>query len=73
MVRQRTLELAASEYLEKFAWTYNGRNVVTTVVSSFLNVSFFILAGTSSQDIHTSLDEFEFRPDPITDYGVSFH
>ena len=23
------------------------------------------------QDIHKSMDEFEFRSDPITDYGVS--
>ena len=29
----------------------------------------FILAG--NEDIHKSLDEFEFRPDPTTDYGVS--
>ena len=29
----------------------------------------FILAG--SEDIHKSLYEFEFRTDPITDYGVS--
>ena len=29
----------------------------------------FILA--SNEDMHKSLDEFEFRPDPTTDYGVS--
>ena len=29
----------------------------------------FILAG--NEDMHKSLDEFEFRPDPTTDYGVS--
>ena len=29
----------------------------------------FILAG--NDDIHKSLDEFEIRPDPTTDYGVS--
>ena len=30
---------------------------------------FFILAG--NEDNHKSWDEFEFRPDPITDYRVS--
>ena len=30
---------------------------------------FFILAG--NEDMHESLDEFEFRQDPTTDYGVS--
>ena len=29
---------------------------------------FFILAG--DKDMHESLDEFEFWPDPTTDYGV---
>ena len=28
-----------------------------------------MLAG--NDDIHKSLDEFEIRPDPTTDYGVS--
>ena len=28
-----------------------------------------MLAG--NEDIHKSLDEFEFRPDPTIDYGVS--
>ena len=30
---------------------------------------FFFLAG--NKDNHKSLDEFEFQPDPITDYGVN--
>ena len=30
---------------------------------------FFILAG--NEDMHESLDEFKFRQDPTTDYGVS--
>ena len=30
---------------------------------------FFILAG--NEDMHESLDEFEIRQDPTTDYGVS--
>ena len=28
-----------------------------------------IIAG--NEDMHKSLDEFEIRPDPTTDYGVS--
>ena len=36
---------------------------MTTLVPSF-----FILVG--KQDMHKSLDEFEFWPDHTTDYGV---
>ena len=39
-------------------------NVATTLVS------FFILAVT--EDSHKSLGEFDFRPDPTSDLGVSF-
>ena len=42
---------------------------MTTLVPLFLNGSSFILA--SNKDNHKSLDEFQFRPDPITDYGFS--
>ena len=35
----------------------------------FLDVYGVILA--DSEDMHKSLDGFDFRPDPITDYGVS--
>ena len=34
-----------------------------------VHLIFFILVG--NQDIHKSMDEFEFWADPITDYGVS--
>ena len=34
-----TYELAALEHLEKSSWTYNGRNVMTTLVPSFLDGS----------------------------------
>ena len=30
--------------------------------------NFFVLAG--NEDMHKSLDEFEFQPDPTTYYGV---
>ena len=38
-IRLGTYELPALERLEKSPWTYNGRNVVTTVVLSILNGS----------------------------------
>ena len=38
-IGQGTYELAVLERLEKSPWTYNGRNVVTTLVPSFLNGS----------------------------------
>ena len=38
-IRPRTAELAAFERLEKSPWTYNGRNVVTALVPSFLDGS----------------------------------
>ena len=38
-IRPGIYELAALERLEKIPYTYNGRNVVTTLVPSFLNGS----------------------------------
>ena len=38
-IRTGTYELAALESLEKSPYTYNGRNVVTTLVPSFLDES----------------------------------
>ena len=38
-IRSGTYELAALERLEKSPYTYNGRNVVTTLVPSFFNGS----------------------------------
>ena len=42
-IRPGTYELAALERLEKFPYTYNGRNVVTTLVPSFLDGSSLFL------------------------------
>ena len=42
-IRPGTYELAALERLEKSPWNYNGRNVVTTLVPSFLDGSSSIL------------------------------
>ena len=39
------------------------------IVSAVFDQILFILAG--NEDMHKSLDEFELRPDPTTDYGVS--
>ena len=39
------------------------------VFSAVINRILFILVG--NNDIHKSLDEFEIRPDPTKDYGVS--
>ena len=38
-IRPETEELALREGLKKSQYTYNGRNVVTTLVPSFLNES----------------------------------
>ena len=38
-------------------------------VSAVFDRILFILAG--NEDMHKSLDEFEFRPDPTIDLGVS--
>ena len=46
--------------------TNNGINVVTTLAPSFL-IRSSILAG--KEDMHKCLNECEFLPDPITDYG----
>ena len=38
-IRPGTFELPSLEHLEKSLWTYNGRNVVTTIVLSILKGS----------------------------------
>ena len=48
---------------------YNGENSVSTFSLLFLIWSFFVLAG--NEDMHKISNEFEFRPDRITDFGVS--
>ena len=68
-IRPRTTELAALELRKKFPKTYNGEYYVITFSRLFLIGSFSYLQ--VMKDMHKSLDEFEFRPDPTTDYGVS--
>ena len=53
-----TMELAALEHLK------NRRHHFFSIA-----IDFFKIAG--NEDIHNILDEFEFRPDMTTDYGVS--
>ena len=48
--------------------TYNGENDVH-LFSVVFDPILFILA--VNEDMHTISDEFEFRPDRTTDYGVS--
>ena len=49
--------------------TYDGENDVSTFSRLFFYPILFILAG--DKDMHKISDEFEFRPDRSTDYGVS--
>ena len=53
-----------------FPLTYNWENDVSTFSRLFFIESFFILAG--NEDMHKISDEFEFRPDRTTDYGVNY-
>ena len=55
-----TTELAALERL---------KNRCHHVISVDIDPIFFKLAG--NKDMHNIMDEFEFRPDRTTDYGVS--
>ena len=68
-IRLLTAELAALERLKKSPLAYNGEKWCCHFFSDILNQILFILAG--HDDIHKSLDEFEIRPVPIRDHGVS--
>ena len=57
-----TTELAALERL---------KNRCHHVISVGINPIFFKLTGTCNKDMHNMMNEFEFRPDQTTDYGVS--
>ena len=56
-------ELAALEHLKY--------NYIMLWPPWHLHFSFDFFIPVGYQDIHKSMDEFEFRSDPITDYGVS--
>ena len=61
--------LAALERLEKFPYTYNGRNLVNTLAPSFFKSIILILAG--KEDMHESLYVFKFWPETTTDSRVT--
>ena len=48
---------------------YNGENDVSIFSRVVFYPILFILAG--NEDMHKTLEEFEFWPDRTTDYGVS--
>ena len=58
LIRPRTAVLSALERMNKFPWTYNGRNVVSTMAPS-IDWIFFILVG--NNDYHKSLYELELQ------------
>ena len=62
----RTTELAALERMKKIPYTYNWENIVITF-SLLFSWILFIFAG--NEDMHTSLNEFEIRPDAT----IGFH
>ena len=65
----RLLPIAALERLKKIPIYLNGRNVVA--IPAHFNWYFFVFAG--KKDMHKSLDEFEIKPDPTIDFGVTCH
>ena len=67
-IRPRTTELAALERRKKFPDLQWGK-LCHHIFSAVFDRILFILAG--NEDMHKSLEGFEFRPDPTTDYGVS--
>ena len=50
------------------ATTNSHRVIIGNMASPGYDRIIFILAG--DDDIHKSLDEFEIRPDPTTNYGA---
>ena len=71
-IRPGTYELAALKRLENSPYTYNGRNVVTTLVPSFLDgSSSFLQISRPTMKAWMSLN-FD-RISLITDFGVSCH
>ena len=59
----------ALDHSNKFPYSYNGGEGSHHVFSAVFDRIFFILAG--NENMHKSLNEFEFRPDPTTDHRIS--
>ena len=68
--RTTTMELAALDRPKKIPLPYNEEKVVIRFSRLFLIQSFSFMQ-VMRMRIHKSLDEFEFRPYPTTDYRVS--
>ena len=68
-IRLRTTELAALERQKKKSHRLIMGKLRHHIFLAVFDRILFIVAG--NEDMHKSLDEFEFRPDPTTDYGVS--
>ena len=64
-IRPRTYELAALEHLEKSPWEKRCDH------SSAFNFKWICFILADKMDNYESLNEFKFRQDPITYYGVS--
>ena len=63
--RPRTYELAALEHLEISPWEKRCDH------SSAFNFKWILFTLADKKDSYKSLNEFKFRQDPITFYGVS--
>ena len=72
-IRPGTAELTALEHLEKFPKLYNGRNIVTTLVSSFLDGSSSFLQITSTTIKARMSLNFVKIPLPTTELAAPEH
>ena len=63
------MELSALEHLKNTPIDLQWERRCIHIVSAVEGAILLILAG--NEDMHKSLDEFEFRPDPTTNLGVS--
>ena len=65
-IRPRTTELAALERMKKNPIDLEWVERCHHIFSAIFNWILFIFAG--NEDMHTSLDEFEIRPDATTGF-----
>ena len=68
-IRPCTAELAALDGLKIISINYKWEKCCDYSSAFIFDWNRFILAG--NKDMHKSLNEFEFQPDPTTDYGVT--
>ena len=65
-IRPWTVELDVLERLKKIATDLQREKCCEHSSAFIFDLNFFVPAG--NKDMHTTLDEFEFQPDPTTDY-----